>query len=629
MLSPNTDGVEAALPSITAEEADQLDRSTKRAKKVLDRCGTRSNARAGEPSQGRSGVADDPKVGYAAALLGSQTGEGSGIFLGGQESEEKANSMVDSTNPLRSRILRIDEELSCLRSRFGGCIIIKVLGRNIGYTMLKRGLDQLWSPIGHFDLVDLPNNFYAARKYQVEYEGLDLICFHCGRYEHEKETCLSMEAMDQVIGEGDDQEVEMTSPMTKQNESAKENIPSDSPDVSATAALMVLPGETMNISNNGPDSVVAQKEKGKGMRAAAGRPKVLPRKSVDQGLTLANPVQKPDVSAFTGPSIFRRSGYGRTIPLAVAQHQDNPWAQRAGLADAANLQVDKAAANSTCGESSRLVPDPDNPTLACEGLNDMEDDLPKAMHTRVRYDTSTWFLTVVYARPVERARLDLLRVLLEVSKQVTSPWLVLGDFNEIASAEEKRGGAPFDPNRATQFREATWNNRSGLTQNLATFREHVKEWNWDTFGHIQRRKNRALARHGGVQRAQQTRSNRYLCVLEVSLAIMEGATSISIVNETLLVLIPKIDRPETIHHFKPISLCNVSYKLVTKTIANQLQCYMFELVSLNQVSFVLGRQIHDNIVIAQELVHTIQRMRGGKKFITIKVDLEKAYDQLR
>ncbi|PKI42201.1 hypothetical protein CRG98_037440 [Punica granatum] len=318
MLSPNTDGAEAASLSITAKEADKLDRSTKRAKKVVDCDGTRSNSRAREPSQGRSVVVDDPKVGYAAALLGSQTRAGSGIFLGG----------------------------------------------NVGYTTLKRRLDQLWSPIGHFDLVDLPNNFYAARfssvdakewvmlggpwiiqghyltvrewtndfnprvsritkaavwvqipnlpmdyhtdlslrrigyalgrtmkidkhtqglirgNYarlcvEVEYEGLNLICFHCGRYGHGNETCLSMEATDQVIG----------------------------------------------------------------------------------------------------------SGYGRTNPLATPQHQDSLRAQGAGSVDAAHLQVDGVAANSTCEESSRLVldpdPDPDGSTLAYEGLNDMEDDFPK------------------------------------------------------------------------------------------------------------------------------------------------------------------------------------------------------------------------------------------------------------
>ncbi|OWM78025.1 hypothetical protein CDL15_Pgr018594 [Punica granatum] len=75
------------------------------------------------------------------------------------------------------------------------------------------------------------------------------------------------------------------------------------------------------------------------------------------------------------------SGYGRTNPLATPQHQDSLRAQGAGSVDAAHLQVDGVAANSTCEESSRLVldpdPDPDGSTLAYEGLNEMEDDFPK------------------------------------------------------------------------------------------------------------------------------------------------------------------------------------------------------------------------------------------------------------
>ncbi|PKI32093.1 hypothetical protein CRG98_047515 [Punica granatum] len=65
-----------------------------------------------------------------------------------------------------------------------------------------------------------------------------------------------------------------------------------------------------------------------------------------------------------------------------------------------------------------------------------------------------------------------------------------------------------------------------------------------------------------------------------------------------------------------------------EVIVNTLQGYMAELVSPNQVSFVPGRHIQDNIVIAHELVHSMHRMRGRKKFMAIKVGLEKAYDRL-
>ncbi|PKI71624.1 hypothetical protein CRG98_007947 [Punica granatum] len=63
----------------------------------------------------------------------------------------------------------------------------------------------------------------------------------------------------------------------------------------------------------------------------------------------------------------------------------------------------------------------------------------------------------------------------------------------------------------------------------------------------------------------------------------EGVKSIRVVNDTLLILIPKVEHPESLHQFRSISLCNVSYKLVMEMIANRLQGLMSELVSPNQV----------------------------------------------
>ena len=50
--------------------------------------------------------------------------------------------------------------------------------------------------------------------------------------------------------------------------------------------------------------------------------------------------------------------------------------------------------------------------------------------------------------------------------------------------------------------------------------------------------------------------------------------------------------------FRPISLCTVAYKTVTKIIANRLQSLLPNLIGHNQTSFVLGRHIVDNIVVA-------------------------------
>ena len=62
------------------------------------------------------------------------------------------------------------------------------------------------------------------------------------------------------------------------------------------------------------------------------------------------------------------------------------------------------------------------------------------------------------------------------------------------------------------------------------------------------------------------------------------------IHNTLLVLVPKVDAPRRLKDFRPISLCNVIYKIITKIIANRLKRHMDFLVSPAQCSFVPRRQ---------------------------------------
>lgn len=100
------------------------------------------------------------------------------------------------------------------------------------------------------------------------------------------------------------------------------------------------------------------------------------------------------------------------------------------------------------------------------------------------------------------------------------------------------------------------------------------------------------------------------------------------INQTLVTLIPKVERPERVQQFRPISLCNVIYKCVSKIVVARLKSTMASLISPHQVSFVPGRNIHDNIVIVNEMIHSMRRKKGRKGYMAIKVDLEKAYDRM-
>lgn len=95
-----------------------------------------------------------------------------------------------------------------------------------------------------------------------------------------------------------------------------------------------------------------------------------------------------------------------------------------------------------------------------------------------------------------------------------------------------------------------------------------------------------------------------------------------------IVLNPKNDRPESIKQFRPISLCNVIYKLITKVLVNRLKHCIEKLVHPLQTSFVLGRQATDNIVIIQEIVHSIRRSQANNVGMMVKIDLDKVYDRV-
>ena len=82
-------------------------------------------------------------------------------------------------------------------------------------------------------------------------------------------------------------------------------------------------------------------------------------------------------------------------------------------------------------------------------------------------------------------------------------------------------------------------------------------------------------------------------------------------NDTLLVLILKVNNPESLTKVRPISLCNVGYKTFTKTLTNRLKEVMPHLTAPSQSSFVPGQQIINNIIIYQEVLHFHAQPKKG------------------
>jgi hypothetical protein len=85
------------------------------------------------------------------------------------------------------------------------------------------------------------------------------------------------------------------------------------------------------------------------------------------------------------------------------------------------------------------------------------------------------------------------------------------------------------------------------------------------------------------------------------------------VNETAIVLIPKIDQPESLKEFRPISLCTVLYKVISKCMVNRLRPILGEIISINQSAFVPGRLITDNALVAFECLDFIEQNNNTNK----------------
>ena len=81
--------------------------------------------------------------------------------------------------------------------------------------------------------------------------------------------------------------------------------------------------------------------------------------------------------------------------------------------------------------------------------------------------------------------------------------------------------------------------------------------------------------------------------------------------------------------FRPISLCNVVYKLISKTLANRLKSNLPHIIMENQSTFTSDRLISDNVLVAFELMHYLKHKKKRKdSFMSIKLDMSKAFDRV-
>ena len=98
-------------------------------------------------------------------------------------------------------------------------------------------------------------------------------------------------------------------------------------------------------------------------------------------------------------------------------------------------------------------------------------------------------------------------------------------------------------------------------------------------------------------------------------------------NSAFLALIPKEKGANNFSRIRPISLCNMGYKLITTLIANRIKNMLPAIIPKNQGGFIKGRKIMDNIVLVQEVIHSSCQWK--EKCMVIKLDLANAFDKVR
>ena len=96
------------------------------------------------------------------------------------------------------------------------------------------------------------------------------------------------------------------------------------------------------------------------------------------------------------------------------------------------------------------------------------------------------------------------------------------------------------------------------------------------------------------------------------LNVLNSNASVAPLNQTNMALIPKTNSSAKMNEFRPISLCNVSYKIISKVLANRLKPIISTIISENQSAFVPGHLITDNVLVAFKIMHYLKRRKEKK-----------------
>ena len=97
-------------------------------------------------------------------------------------------------------------------------------------------------------------------------------------------------------------------------------------------------------------------------------------------------------------------------------------------------------------------------------------------------------------------------------------------------------------------------------------------------------------------------------------------------NSTFLNLIPNKNKPKDFNDYRPIALCNIAYKIITKIIGKRLKPILSENMTKEQFGFLGNRKIMDVVGVTQEILHSIKPK--NLFFLILNMDLVKSYEEV-
>ncbi|KAM1944720.1 hypothetical protein ACFX15_012919 [Malus domestica] len=271
-------------------------------------------------------------------------------------------------------------------------------------------------------------------------------------------------------------------------------------------------------------------------------------------------------------------------------------------------------------------------------------------------DSVSCTIAYVYAKTTVVARHQLWYDLAYVkSFFVNGPWAIIGDFNCVLGAYEKRGSAevvarsPFRFQRAwfehpdfMAFVSTIWHDSNFLgcpifvlSAKLRKLKQNLKTWNRSCFGNIHVNVDSAMSDLDLIQNEIDTlgptddrlSKEEELCLKAHDAFGFKHGLVLPHFNSNMIVLIPKVPNADSVSQMRPIALANFSFKIITKIIADRLGPITSRIISPQQSAFTKGLSISDSIILTSECMNLLDaKCFGGN--VAVKFDIKKAFDTI-